>query len=187
MAGRISMAPPRDSLSRTPEVEMIQSTAAVGARIAWRGSACHTRDVAAGHWLIEPGAPEVANHVHHHHEAWTVIEGCLKAYVRGVTRVLQPGDAVLVPAGRQHAIEAHGDCSALVVDWRPVPNPPRYERHLTLHGRDSLPSPAAIAAFYRWCALAFTDDRNRPRVGLTRVIATKDDRLVFPVTAPPLD
>ena len=45
----------------------------------------------------------VPSHFHHHEQAGTVLSGELELTIAGETRLLQPGDAYLIPGGIEHS------------------------------------------------------------------------------------
>jgi quercetin dioxygenase-like cupin family protein len=81
----------------------------------WQGRFFHSEHMTFSYYDITPGS---RIHPHHHpnEEVWNVVEGELEMIVDGTTRVVRAGEAAVVPAEVEHAVEAVSPCRVIVVD-----------------------------------------------------------------------
>jgi quercetin dioxygenase-like cupin family protein len=84
-------------------------------RPGWSGRFFHSEHLTFAYYAIEAGA-EVHSHEHAQEETWHVLDGELEFTLSEVTRVLGPGQAVVVPAGETHRVRALAPSRAIVVD-----------------------------------------------------------------------
>jgi len=61
------------------------------------------------YWTIEAGAT-LPEHAHPHEQVTTVIRGTFEMAVDGETRVIEPGEVVVIPSGARHRGLALTDC-----------------------------------------------------------------------------
>lgn len=84
-------------------------------RDGWKGRFFHSQNMTFAYYTVEADA---SIHEHHHpnDEVWNVIERQLEITVAGVTELVGPGCAVVVPPGAAHSIRALELLRAIVVD-----------------------------------------------------------------------
>jgi quercetin dioxygenase-like cupin family protein len=84
--------------------------------VGWRGRLFHSANMTFGHWEFEKGAA-LHEHYHPQEEVWEVTEGELQITVDGITKVVGPGIAVIVPPNVVHSVRANRAGRAIVVDY----------------------------------------------------------------------
>jgi quercetin dioxygenase-like cupin family protein len=84
-------------------------------RTGWHGRFFHSDHMTFAYYAIAEEAT-VHRHEHEAEEVWHVLEGELEFTLGESTRVLRPGQAVVVPSGDRHSVRALTHCRALVVD-----------------------------------------------------------------------
>lgn len=90
----------------------------------WRGRFFSSPHVTFGLWEVSDGAAPVHEHSHPEEEVWIVVSGRLALTIAGRQRVVEAGDAALVPGGVPHRVRALGAARAVVADHPTRPNLP---------------------------------------------------------------
>jgi quercetin dioxygenase-like cupin family protein len=85
-------------------------------RPGWTARFFHSEHMTFAYYEIAADAA-VHRHRHDNEEVWHVVEGELEVALGDTTRVVQAGQAVVVPAGAEHALSTAGPCRAIVVDF----------------------------------------------------------------------
>lgn len=80
----------------------------------YRGRFVHSPNMTVAHWNITAGYP-LPQHTHLHEQVVNVIEGNLEITVGGETRVLEPGNIVVIPPHVPHSGRALTDCRVIDV------------------------------------------------------------------------
>lgn len=83
--------------------------------IGWRGRLFHSATMTFGHWDFDQGA-SVHEHFHPQEEVWEVVAGELEITIDGVTHLVRPGVAAIVPPNVAHSIKVIRAGKAIVVD-----------------------------------------------------------------------
>jgi quercetin dioxygenase-like cupin family protein len=68
---------------------------------------------------LEPNAV-IPTHAHPHEQISYVLEGALEFTLEGETRVLRPGDGVLIPSGQKHGARVLDQRTKVVDGWYPI-------------------------------------------------------------------
>jgi mannose-6-phosphate isomerase-like protein (cupin superfamily) len=84
-------------------------------REGWKGRFFHSQQMTFAYYTVDAGS-SIHEHQHSNDEVWNVIEGQLEITVAGVTELVGPGCAVVVPPGAAHSIRALAFTRAIVVD-----------------------------------------------------------------------
>lgn len=84
-------------------------------RPGWKGRFFHSGHMTFAYYAVAAGA-SVQEHAHSNDEVWNVLEGQLEVTIAGITRVVGPGNAAVVPPNTPHAVTALTDVRAIVVD-----------------------------------------------------------------------
>ena len=71
-------------------------------RPGWRDRFFHSAHMTFAYYAIAPSAT-VQEHAHEEEEVWHVLEGALEVSLAGNARVVQPGQAVVVPTASRTA------------------------------------------------------------------------------------
>ena len=80
----------------------------------FKGKFIHSDNVTIVHWNITAGA-KLSEHNHHHEQITNIITGELQLTIEGTTRVLKPGELVVVPSNVKHSGRAITDCYVIDV------------------------------------------------------------------------
>ena len=78
------------------------------------GKMVHLNNMTISYWKIKKGSV-LPEHSHPHEQTTNVIEGQLKLTVGEVTRVVEPGTIVAIPADIAHSGVAVTDCTVIDV------------------------------------------------------------------------
>jgi len=81
----------------------------------WHGRYFHTPNMTFAHYDFKRGA-EIQEHFHPEEEVYEVTEGRLEITIDGVTHLLEPGSAAIVPANARHSVKALTDGRVIIVD-----------------------------------------------------------------------
>lgn len=81
----------------------------------WKGRFWRSESMSFAHYSIDAGSSIHAHH-HPHEEVWTVIEGQLAVTIDGVTQLVGPGCAAIVPGNVPHSVKALTDASAVIAN-----------------------------------------------------------------------
>ncbi|MFX0015935.1 MAG: cupin domain-containing protein [Promethearchaeota archaeon] len=79
----------------------------------FKGKFIHTKNVTVVHWAIVAGS-KLSEHNHPHEQITNIIEGQLELTMEGKTKILNPGEVVVVPSNVKHRGKAISDC--IVID-----------------------------------------------------------------------
>src|SRR5262247_2252029 len=85
-------------------------------RPGWRGRHFHSPSMTFGHWEFSSGS-SIHEHAHPQEEVWEILAGELEVTIDGITQIVGPGMAAIVPANTAHALKALSDGKAIVVDY----------------------------------------------------------------------
>jgi unsaturated pyranuronate lyase len=85
-------------------------------RSGWRGKHFHSPSMTFGHWEFGRGST-IHEHFHPQEEVWEILEGELEVTVDGITQIVGPGMAAIVPANTAHSVKALSDGRAIVIDY----------------------------------------------------------------------
>jgi len=85
-------------------------------RRGWRGRHFHSPSMTFGHWEFSSGS-SIHEHAHPQEEVWEILAGELEVTIDGITQIVGPGMAAIVPANTSHALKALSDGKAIVVDY----------------------------------------------------------------------
>lgn len=80
----------------------------------YHGKFIHSETMTMAYWNVDAGAA-VPEHSHHHEQVVNVLEGELELFVDGVSKILIPGEVVVIPSNVMHAAVAKTDCRVLDV------------------------------------------------------------------------
>lgn len=96
----------------------------------WFGRFFHSPSMTFVNYQFKGGA-SVHGHFHDQEEVWQVIEGEVEFTLDGVSKVIKPGMAAVVPGGVKHSIKALTDGRAMIVDYplRPDADGRAHRRH----------------------------------------------------------
>lgn len=75
----------------------------------FKGRFFHSEHMTIAHWTIKGGCAAPA-HQHIHEQTVDVISGQLEFTLDGVTRILGPGEGVVIPSNVLHGAKAVTDC-----------------------------------------------------------------------------
>jgi quercetin dioxygenase-like cupin family protein len=84
----------------------------------FRAKFIHSDNMTFAYWNIEAGA-ELPEHSHPHEQVANPLEGEFELTVNGDSRVIRPGDVVVIPGNAAHSGKAITDCRILDV-FHPV-------------------------------------------------------------------
>ena len=80
----------------------------------FRGKFIHSENMTHAYWTIEKGA-DFPEHAHRHEQIATILEGEFELTVEGETKIIEPGDIVIIPSNIPHRGKALTDCRILDV------------------------------------------------------------------------
>ena len=84
-------------------------------REGWTGRFFHSAQMTFAYYAVDAGA-SIHEHRHANDEVWNVLSGALAITVAGITQVVGPGGAVVVPPDTLHSIRAVSQSVVIVVD-----------------------------------------------------------------------
>ena len=84
-------------------------------REGWTGRFFHSAQMTFAYYSVDAGA-SIHEHQHANDEVWNVLSGALAITVAGITEVVGPGGAVVIPPHALHSIRAMSQSSVIVVD-----------------------------------------------------------------------
>ena len=90
-------------LDQIPEREIVPG---------YRARFVHGDNMTLAYWDVDPGA-ELPEHAHPQEQITNVLEGEFELTVDGETRVLKPGQAVVIPGNVPHSGRAQTACRLL--------------------------------------------------------------------------
>jgi quercetin dioxygenase-like cupin family protein len=93
----------------------VTSLRAVERLPGWLGRYFHSSNMTFAHYDFVRGA-SIHEHSHPEEEVYEVIEGQLEITIDGVSQILRPGIAAIVPGGAKHSVRALTDGRAIIVD-----------------------------------------------------------------------
>jgi quercetin dioxygenase-like cupin family protein len=93
----------------------VTSLRAVERLPGWFGRYFHSSNMTFAHYDFVLGA-SIHEHSHPEEEVYEVIEGQLEITIDGVSQILRPGIAAIVPGGAKHSVKALSDGRAIIVD-----------------------------------------------------------------------
>jgi quercetin dioxygenase-like cupin family protein len=93
----------------------VTSLRAVERLPGWFGRYFHSSNMTFAHYDFVRGAA-IHEHSHPEEEVYEVIEGQLEITIDGVSQILRPGIAAIVPGGAKHSVKALTDGRAIIVD-----------------------------------------------------------------------
>ena len=74
----------------------------------------HSRNMTFSYWTIKAGY-SLPEHAHPHEQVANVLQGTFEMTVDGETKVIKPGDVVIIPAHAKHRGTSITDCLILDV------------------------------------------------------------------------
>ena len=69
----------------------------------------HTQHLTIAHWRFEPDA-DLLEHAHPHEQVVNMMRGEFRFTVEGETRLLRPGDVVVIPPHARHSGRSITEC-----------------------------------------------------------------------------
>jgi quercetin dioxygenase-like cupin family protein len=78
----------------------------------FRARFIHTDHTTCSYWNITSGAV-LPDHAHPHEQVTTIIRGTFEMTVDGETRIIEPGDVIVISSGAKHRGRALTDCFIL--------------------------------------------------------------------------
>lgn len=93
----------------------------------YRAAFAHSRRMTLAYWEVESGAA-LPEHSHPHEQMASVLEGRFELTLEGESRVLEPGQAAVIPAHAPHSGKALTACRMLDV-FSPVRQDYKQERY----------------------------------------------------------
>lgn len=82
----------------------------------WHGRYFHSPSMTFAHYDFTRGST-IHEHSHVQEEVYEVIEGELELTIDGVTQVVRPGMAGIVPSNVSHSVKALTNGRAIIVDY----------------------------------------------------------------------
>ncbi len=80
----------------------------------YHGRFVHSEHMTLIYWRVEPGAA-LPEHAHPHEQVANMLEGEFEISVAGETKMLKPGDVVVIPSNVRHSGRAVSACRLLDV------------------------------------------------------------------------
>jgi len=81
----------------------------------WRGRYFHSATMTFAHYEFSRGA-SIHEHFHPEEEVYEVLEGELEVTIDGISQMVRPGIAAIVPANVRHSVKALTAGRAIIVD-----------------------------------------------------------------------
>ena len=81
----------------------------------WFGRYFHSPNMTFAHYDFRRGS-SIHEHSHPEEEVYEVLEGELEITIDGVSHVIRPGLAAIVPSNARHSVKALTDGRAIIVD-----------------------------------------------------------------------
>jgi len=75
----------------------------------FRARFVHADRMTCSYWTVAAGAA-LPEHAHPHEQVTNIIRGTFEMTVDGETRIIEPGDIVVIPPGARHRGRALTDC-----------------------------------------------------------------------------
>ena len=81
----------------------------------WRGFYCQSSEMSFVQYDVADGA-SIHEHHHQNEEVWIVVEGNLEVTLDHETRIVGPGDVVVIASETPHSLRALSNARAIVAD-----------------------------------------------------------------------
>ena len=80
----------------------------------FKGKFVHSENITIAHWTIDSGSL-LPLHKHEHEQIAILLKGKLEFTMKGETKIIEPGQDVIIPSNVEHSGKALTDCHIIDV------------------------------------------------------------------------